>query len=49
MKEILFRFVGYKVWIELVNKLDLDIGFIGNNWRMFVEKLGYFTEVILVS
>lgn len=49
MKEIPFRFVGYKVWTELANKLDPDTGLIGNNWRMLAEKLGYSTEVILVS
>lgn len=49
MKEIPFRFVGYEVWAKLANKLDPDSGLIGNNWRMLAEKLGYSTEVILVS
>lgn len=49
MKEIPFRFVGYEVWTQLANKLDPDTGLIGNNWRMLAEKLGYSTEVILVS
>ena len=49
MMDIPFRFVGYEVWTQLANKLDPDTGLIGNNWRMLAEKLGYSTEVILVS